>query len=119
MPAFEDVVPIADHWICVRNLYTNYRDEGYRGVALNDKTAAFAYTEVEFNAHMEQLKRMNGEAFEYLNKIDLSGWSRASFNDYPQCDLLMKNICECFNSCIPKACNMPILTMLEMIRKNL
>jgi len=102
MPAFEDVILMADHRICIRHLYANFRDEGHRGVALKDKfwAAASAYTEVEFTVHMEQLKRMNGETFEYLNKIDPSRWSRAWFSNHPKCDLLVDNICECSNSYI-------------------
>jgi hypothetical protein len=118
MPAFEDVIPMADHRVCVRHLWANFRDEGHRGVALIDKlwAATCAYTEAEFNAHMQELKRMSPATFEYLDKIDPSGWSRAWFHDYPKCDLLVNNICECFNAYILKARDKPILTMLEMIR---
>jgi hypothetical protein len=90
-------------------------------VALKDKlwVAACRYTEVEFNAHMQELKRMSLAAFEYLDRVDPSGWSRAWFHDYPNCDLLVNNICECFNAYILKARDKPILTMLEMIRRKL
>jgi hypothetical protein len=118
MPTFEDVIPMADHRVCVRHLWANFRDEGHRGVALKDKlwAAACAYTKAEFNAHMQELKRMSPAAFEYLDKIDPSGWSRAWFHDYPNCDLFVNNICKCFNVYILKARDKPILTMLEMIR---
>jgi hypothetical protein len=78
-----------------------------------------AYTVANFRHHMKDLKRINGDAFNYLDKIDPSGWSREWFNDYPKCDLLVNNICERFNLYIWKACNKPILTILEMIRKKL
>jgi hypothetical protein len=68
---------------------------------------------------MEELRKINPTAFEYLDKIDPSGWSRAWFNNYSKCDLFGNNISECFNSYILKACDKPILTMLEMIRKQL
>jgi hypothetical protein len=118
MPAFEDVILMADHRVYIRHLWANFKDEGHQGVALKDKlwAAACAYTEVEFNAHMQELKRMSPAAFEYLDKIDPSGWSRAWFNNYPKCDLLVNSICECFNAYILKARDKPILTMLEMIR---
>jgi hypothetical protein len=115
------VVPFADHRICVRHLYANFRDEGYRGVALKEKlwACATSYTEFEFRQHMEELKKINKDAFEYLDKIDPSGWSRAWFTTNTRCDLLVNNISECFNSYILKARDKPILTMLEMIRKQL
>jgi hypothetical protein len=95
--------------------------KGFRGVALKELlwAAASAYTDIEFRYHMEEIKKLNPTAFEYLEKIDPSGWSRLWFNDYPKCDLLVNNISECFNSYILKARDKPILTMLEMIRKQL
>jgi hypothetical protein len=80
---------------------------------------ASAYTEADFRYHMEKLKKLNPVTLEYLDKIDPSIWLRAWFNDYPKCDLLVNNIFECFNSYIMKARDKPILTMLEMIRKQL
>jgi hypothetical protein len=79
IPSFDAVIPMADHRICVRHLYANFRDKGFRGVALKELlwAAALAYTEVEFKYHMEDIKRLNHAAFEYLDKIDSSGWSRS------------------------------------------
>jgi hypothetical protein len=36
MPASEDLILRADHRVCVRHLWANFRDEGHRGVALKD-----------------------------------------------------------------------------------
>ena len=122
MPALDTVIPMADRRICVRHLYANFRDlEGHKGLALKEKlwAAATAYTPHEFTARMEELKKLSEPAYNYLVKIDPNGWSRAYFNEHSRCDLLVNNICECFNSYILKACDKPILTMLEMIRKKL
>jgi hypothetical protein len=81
--------------------------------------AASSYTKYEFNDHMAVLKKMNECAYDFLNEVDPSTWCRAWFSDYPKCDLLVNNICECFNSYILKAREKPILSMLEMIRKKL
>ena len=90
-------------------------------MALKEKScvAAIAYTQHEFTTYMEELKKLSEAAYNYLIKIDPNGWSRAWFNEYPRCDLLVNNICECFNSYILKAYDKPILTLLEMIRKKL
>jgi hypothetical protein len=64
---------------------------------------------------MQYLTLINSH--EYLSKVDPRGWSRAWFSEYPKCDLLVNNICECFNSYILKVRDKPILTMLEMIKK--
>jgi hypothetical protein len=29
MPAFEDVIPMADHRVCVKHLWANFIDEGH------------------------------------------------------------------------------------------
>jgi hypothetical protein len=55
--------------------------------------AASAYTKYEFTAHMEELKKLSRNVYEYMSKIDPSRWSRAWFNEYPRCDLLVNNIC--------------------------
>jgi hypothetical protein len=119
IPSLDDVIPMADHRICVRHLYANFRDKGFQVVALKEILWATtsAYTEAYFRYHMEELKKMNVADFEYLDKIDPSGWSRAWFHDYPKCDLFVNNIFEYFNSYILKPRDKPILTMIEMIRK--
>jgi hypothetical protein len=119
--SFDIVIPMADHRICVRHLYANFRDNRFRGAALKELLwkASSSYTEVDFRIHMEEIKRISPDAFDYLDKVDPSGWSRARFSESPKCDLLVNNISECFNSYILKARDKPILTMLEMIRKQL
>jgi hypothetical protein len=118
IPSFDAVIPTVDHRICVRHLYANFRDKRFRVVALKELlwAAASAFTDIEFIYHMEEIKKLNPTAFEYLERIDPSGLSRSWFSDYPKCDLLV-NISECFNSYILKA--QLILIMLEMISKQL
>jgi hypothetical protein len=121
VPSFDVVTPMTDLRIYVRHLYANFRDKGFWGVALKELLwgAASSYTEADFRHHMEELRKINPAAFDYQDKIDPSGWSRAWFNDYLKCDLLVNNISECFNSYILKARDKLVLTMLEMIRKQL
>jgi hypothetical protein len=90
-------------------------------VALKEKlwAAASAYIEGDIMSVMDELKNMNSDAFECLNKIDPSAWSKAWFTEDTNSDLLQNNICECFNSYILKARDKLILTMLEMIKRKL
>jgi hypothetical protein len=62
---------------------------------------------------------MSQPACAYLEKVDLHGWARVFFDTTPKCDLLMNNLCECFNSYIIKARDKLIITMLDMIKKKL
>jgi hypothetical protein len=61
-----------DHRFCIRYLYANYRDMGYRGLALKDKlwVLASAYIEIEFQKQMDELKLISKDAYNYLMKID-------------------------------------------------
>ncbi|XP_059435360.1 uncharacterized protein LOC132168246 [Corylus avellana] len=120
-PAFDVVLPRGDHRFCVRHLYANYRDAGHRGLALKDKlwAAAAAYTEAEFHKEIDELKHISEDAYNYLSNVDPSLWSRAWFNIFPRCDLLVNNLCECFNAYILNARDLPIISMLEFIRKKL
>ncbi|GMY19315.1 hypothetical protein FCV25MIE_14554 [Fagus crenata] len=69
---FKKIIPTADHRICVRHLYANFRDRGHRGKALKDKLweAAAACTEIEYLAAMEELKKIDEAAYNYLNTVD-------------------------------------------------
>ena len=80
MPAFKVVMPLVDHRICVRHLYANFRDIGeHRELILMEQlwAAASSYTEYEFTENLEELKRINKDACEFFNKVDLSTQSRA------------------------------------------
>jgi hypothetical protein len=90
-------------------------------LVLKDKLwkAASTYNIPGFDREMAAMKRLSPAAHAYLEKIDPHTWARAYFNIGPKWDLVMNNICECFNSYIIKARDKPILTMLEMIRKKL
>ncbi|GMY29893.1 hypothetical protein FCV25MIE_25135 [Fagus crenata] len=71
---FKKFIPTADHRICVRHLYANFRDRGHRGKALKDKLweAAAACTETEYLAAMEELKKIDEAAYNYLDTVDQS-----------------------------------------------
>ncbi|GMY18731.1 hypothetical protein FCV25MIE_13970 [Fagus crenata] len=73
---FKKFIPTADHRICVRHLYANFRDRGHRGKALKDKLweAAAACTETEYLAAMEELKKIDEAAYNYLDTVDQSMW---------------------------------------------
>ena len=73
-------------------------------------------TVVEFNGHMEHVKRLNINAWEYLNKWPKEAWTKAYFSVVPKVDNICNNTCEVFNSKIVQYRTKPILTMLEEIR---
>lgn len=68
---------------------------------------------------MDMLNVMSAGAHEYMKKIDPHHWSRAYFQTRFKCDILLNNLCECFNSHILEARIKGIVTMNEMIRTKL
>jgi len=114
------VTPSAEHRICCRHLYANYRDVGHKGLVLKDKlwSVAAAYTKAEWTREMK-LKRIILDAYDYLSKIDPSTWSRAWFSTFPKCYSTVNNLSECFNAWILKRCDLPIISLLEMLRKKI
>jgi len=81
--------------------------------------ATATYTVNGFNREMTELKKLSSAAYDYVEKIDPHIWARAFFDIAPKCDLIMNNLCECFNSYIIKVRDKPIITILELIRKKL
>jgi hypothetical protein len=115
------VAPSAEHRICCRHLYVNHRDVGHRGFALKDKlwSAATAFIEAEWSREIEELKGISLDAYDYLSKINPSMWPRAWFSTFPKCDLIVNNLSECFNAWIVKQHDLPIISLMEMLRKKL
>lgn len=68
---------------------------------------------------MNKMKAMNKVAYDWVMKEPPSGWSRSAFSPRSKCDMLANNISESFNQYIKDARDKPIITMMEMIRRQL
>ncbi|KAL2235253.1 UNVERIFIED_CONTAM: hypothetical protein Sindi_1257500 [Sesamum indicum] len=97
--AFQSVFPNAAHRFCVRHLHNNFKNAGFRGLAYKNAMwkAPRASTVEEFKLRMEEIKKLDEKAFDWLN-------------EKPPSD---------FNANIMDARDKPILTMLEWIREYL
>nr|GEV48371.1 hypothetical protein [Tanacetum cinerariifolium] len=91
-----------------------------KGLAIAMANRCTAATTVPyFDRAMEELKEFNKEAFEWLAKIPAHSWSRSHFSSRAKSDILLNNLCECFNAKILDARDAPIITALEYIREYL
>ncbi|KAL0314995.1 UNVERIFIED_CONTAM: hypothetical protein Scaly_2556800 [Sesamum calycinum] len=119
IPAFESVFPGSDKRYCVRHLHGNMKTTGFKGLAYKSAlwNAARATTESEFKVRMEEMIKLNERVVDWLSDKPPVHWSRAFFNTFSKCDILLNNVCESFNSCILEAREKPFLTMLEWIRE--
>uniref|UniRef100_A0A803Q831 SWIM-type domain-containing protein n=1 Tax=Cannabis sativa TaxID=3483 RepID=A0A803Q831_CANSA len=102
---------------CVRHLHANFKKD-FPGLLLKQKlwACARATTLEEFKRKMAELKEANEKAYDWLMKKNPSEWSKSHFKFNVKCDMLLNNLCECFNAAILEAREKPIITMLEKIR---
>ena len=120
MESFKLLMPGVEHRYCVRHMYANFKDS-YKGKELKDLmwSAARAYTVQEFERHMDVIKGINADAYTWLMNESPTLWARCTFSCSNKCDMLRNNISESFNHFIKDARDKPIITMMEMIRRQL
>lgn len=70
-----------------------------------------------FNLAKAKLAQETVEGARAIVSIDPTHWSRAWFRFGSDCDSVVNNICETFNKCIVQARFLPIISMLESIRR--
>lgn len=116
MPAIEELFPYSEHRYRVGHIHTNFKTN-YRGKDLKDQlwNCAKASNIPTYERAMEKLKEMSLSAFEYLKIIDPHHWSRSHFQTKNKCDILLNNMCECFNNQILEARVKSIVAMNEII----
>ncbi|XP_075665940.1 uncharacterized protein LOC142635705 [Castanea sativa] len=114
---FKDLMPNAEHRFCVRHLHANFKKD-FPEKVLKDAmwNAARAATKNSFDFHMDELKKLDVKAYEWLVKLDVRTWSRHAFNPRSKSDTVVNNIAESFNAWILEARDKLVLTMMEIIR---
>nr|KYP63698.1 hypothetical protein KK1_018277 [Cajanus cajan] len=118
IPTFEDMLDGVEHRFCLRHLYCNFKKKFGGGTLLRDlMMGAAKATFVEaWDEKMQQIKKINSKAYDWLNAVPPQAWCKHAFSFYPKCNVLMNNLSEAFNSTILLAREKPILTMFEWIR---
>ncbi|GKA93664.1 hypothetical protein Tco_0815650 [Tanacetum coccineum] len=104
--AAKEVMPMAKHRQCARNIYANFRK----------RFTAKCTFPAQFEEVKQQIKSINGDAHKHLMDRNPQSWSRAFFTTDKACDAVENGINECFNSLIVDARRKPIINMLEDIR---
>ena len=110
------VFPNAAHRVCVKHLHSNFSTAGFKGEALKRTlwAAAKATTPAEFVRKMEEMAAIDLDAAKWFDDKPPSQWSRAYFSTHSKCDMLLNNICKCFNGKILDAREKPIIEMMEL-----
>ncbi|KAK2657896.1 hypothetical protein Ddye_010948 [Dipteronia dyeriana] len=107
--------PYATHTICCWHFSKNIKKQ-YHGkdvVAIMDK-AARVYTELKYNRHMEELRNLHQNVYDYVNAADPHKWSRVHCSDR-RYRVMTTNTAECIKSCLKFGRQLPMLTLAEFI----
>jgi len=106
-----------EHRLCVKHLYGNWKKK-YPGEHMKELMwmAARATTTLDWEKAMLQIKNYDEEAWNDLQKLNPTCWTRSAFKVNTKCDLQVNNMCEAFNNVIMKYRHKPIITLLEGIR---
>ncbi|XP_035836473.1 uncharacterized protein LOC118484716 [Helianthus annuus] len=80
---------------------------------------ATATTIPEFQTAMDELKAFNKKAHLWLSKIPPLHRTRSHFSGRAVSDVLLNNMCECYNGKVIEGMDRPIISALEYIREYL
>ncbi|KAK0578664.1 hypothetical protein LWI29_014015 [Acer saccharum] len=113
------VFPYATYSICCWHFGKNMKKQFHRkDVADIMVNAARSYSEIQYDRHMEELRRLHNGAYDYAIDAGPYKWSRIHC---PQrrYKLMTTNIAECINSCLKFVRQLPLMTLAEFIRNML
>ncbi|XP_074356643.1 uncharacterized protein LOC141696397 [Apium graveolens] len=116
----EAIVPQAEHRFCVMHLFQNMHKE-YKGLALRHLLwkAARATTMWGFNLHMNQMKEVSPNCYDWLMQKPREQWSRSAFRTTSHSDMFVNNHCEVFNNSLSKLRDLPIITLYRELHKTI
>ena len=106
---------------CLRHIYANFQNAGFRGDELKKymDQAAYSYTKNGFDLAMEEMKKESEEAWAWLSAIPVETWARHAMDTNCKTDLVVNNIGEVFNRLILDIRGEPIKSMVEGARSKL
>lgn len=116
--AVQNWTPRAEHRNCARHIYANWRKK-FRNKDWQKLfwACAKAPCEMVFNKARAILAQHTPDGAKAIMEKDPHHWSRAWFKLGSDCDSVDNNICESFNKWIVQARYLPIISMLEAIRR--
>ncbi|MCL7030363.1 hypothetical protein MKW94_018938 [Papaver nudicaule] len=113
------VFPTAFHGFCMRHVSDSFRKEFNNTMLVNLLwEAAWALTIVEFEAKLLEIEEISQEAAHWIRRIPPRLWATAYFEG-SRFGHLTANIVESLNSWILEASGLPIIQMMECIRRQL
>ena len=110
-------MPGVPHRFCARHVFTNFIKQ-WKGMHLRNLfwACAKSTTSTEFDKNMEEIKRVDIKAWEWLSRFQPSRWSRSGYSTFTKNYNMTNNMCEQFNAKIAKYRGLPAISMMEEIR---
>ncbi|XP_010480802.1 PREDICTED: uncharacterized protein LOC104759589 [Camelina sativa] len=112
------LLPKAEHRHCARHIFANWRkthgDYVHEGFFW---AIAYSGTEGDYMYNIVALRKYDPLACEDLLKTDPKTWCRSFFSYHSSCEDVCNNLYESFNRTIKDARKLPVLNMLEEVRR--
>ncbi|KAL0719454.1 hypothetical protein Bca4012_068778 [Brassica carinata] len=117
--AVEKELPKIEHRMCARHIYGNLRR--YHSKKPQMKTLFWeivhSFNEADYKVGMKKLKAYDVEVYEAFKQRNPSSCSRAFFGTRSSCEDALNNFSESYNNTIEKARALPLVEMLETMRR--
>ncbi|XP_033135086.1 uncharacterized protein LOC103836824 [Brassica rapa] len=116
--AVADLLPAAEHRHCARHIFANWK-KVYGASEYEDYFWAIAYsfTKGDYQFNLHALEVFDAKAHEDLLKTEPKTWCRAFFSTHARCEDVCNNLSESYNRTIREARKLPLINMLEEIRR--
>nr|XP_045090280.1 uncharacterized protein LOC123493395 [Aegilops tauschii subsp. strangulata] len=118
--AMQDYLPNAEHRMCARHIYANWRKK-HRSHEWQKFfwAIAKASNKQDFNYRKAKLAQETPDGVKDIMRTEPMHWARAFFQLGSNCESVDNNLCESFNHSIVDARFYPIISMQERIRKKI
>ncbi|XP_022865606.1 uncharacterized protein LOC111385451 [Olea europaea var. sylvestris] len=113
-----ELFPEAEHRFCVRHMYTNFFNVGFKGKTLENYLWHAAKSTIipDYKHWMQQICNISEDAYKWLMERPPQEWSRSYFSLHSKSDILLNNICEVFNKTLRSENEKMILKMLTSMQ---
>ena len=116
--AVNEIIPNAEHRMCARHIYANWRKKHKEKVYQKMFWAcAKSSDSVQFNYNRAKLAQKTASGATDMMKTAPQHWCRANFRLGSYCDSVENNLCESFNNAIMRARFYPVISSSEIIRR--
>ncbi|OMP00330.1 reverse transcriptase [Corchorus capsularis] len=120
--SIEDNVPQAEHRFCARHVWVNWQGRGHRGDEMNDFfwRLVKAPTLREYYEILDKLKQKSSQAAtDFEAYTPPAKFCRTFFRLESMVEVADNNLCEAFNKTLLKARKMPVISLFEMMRREM